>query len=441
MAEDAGRRAGDRRRGARAARAAGQGGRVSARARGHPRPRPLPAAARRRSARCCWPTSAPTSSRSRTPGWATTSAGRRRTTRARTTAAKSALFLALNRNKRSIRLNLKTDGGPRGVPAPGSRTPTSLLESFRPGVLDRLGVGYERLREDNPRLVYCAITGYGQDGPLRDRSGHDMNYLGLDRPARPDRRRGRPAGAGRRSDRRPRRRRADGRVRDPRRAARARPLRRGPARRRLDGRRRARRGWRWSRRARCTARRLPRRGSLQLGGAFVCYRPYRCADGCVTLGALEPKFWQAFCDGVGREDLLEQPSRRRAATAHRQVEAVFAARTRDEWTAFAGRARLLPGAGARARRGARLRARARARDGRRARPARRRRPVRLLGVAGQALAHARRPGPRSRSRARRAHREVLAEAGYERGRDRRAARAVRRGRRARREGVEGSFLA
>ena len=54
-----------------------------------------------------------------------------------------------------------------------------LLESFRPGVMDRLGVGYERLSEENPALVYCAITGYGQDGPYRDRSGHDMNYLGL----------------------------------------------------------------------------------------------------------------------------------------------------------------------------------------------------------------------------------------------------------------------
>ena len=54
-----------------------------------------------------------------------------------------------------------------------------LLESFRPGVLDRLGVGYERLRAENPGLVYCAITGYGQDGPNRDRSGHDINYLGL----------------------------------------------------------------------------------------------------------------------------------------------------------------------------------------------------------------------------------------------------------------------
>ena len=54
-----------------------------------------------------------------------------------------------------------------------------MLESFRPGVLDRLGVGYERMREVNPGIVYCAISGYGQDGPKRDASGHDMNYLGL----------------------------------------------------------------------------------------------------------------------------------------------------------------------------------------------------------------------------------------------------------------------
>ena len=54
-----------------------------------------------------------------------------------------------------------------------------LLESFRPGVMERLGVGYERLREENPGLVYCAISGYGRDGPYTARSGHDMNYLGL----------------------------------------------------------------------------------------------------------------------------------------------------------------------------------------------------------------------------------------------------------------------
>ncbi len=93
-------------------------------------------------------------------------------------SAKSALFLALNRGKRSIRLNLKEERG-REVLLRLVREHDVLLESFRPGVLDRLGVGYERLREENPGLVYCAITGYGQDGPYTARSGHDMNYLGL----------------------------------------------------------------------------------------------------------------------------------------------------------------------------------------------------------------------------------------------------------------------
>src|SRR5438874_3834285 len=93
-------------------------------------------------------------------------------------SAKSALFLALNRNKRSIRLDLKHERG-REALLRLVREYDVLLESFRPGVLDRLGVGYERMREENPGIVYCAISGYGQDGPKRDASGHDMNYLGL----------------------------------------------------------------------------------------------------------------------------------------------------------------------------------------------------------------------------------------------------------------------
>ncbi|MDQ4125928.1 MAG: CoA transferase, partial [Actinomycetota bacterium] len=93
-------------------------------------------------------------------------------------SAGSALFLSLNRNKTSIRLNLKTEEG-REVLLRLARDADVLLESFRPGVLDRLGVGYEALREENPRLVYCAITGYGQTGPYTQRAGHDMNYLGL----------------------------------------------------------------------------------------------------------------------------------------------------------------------------------------------------------------------------------------------------------------------
>src|SRR3984885_5004812 len=91
-------------------------------------------------------------------------------------SARSALFLSLNRGKRSIRIDLKSDQG-KAVLLRLVRDADVLLESFRPGVLDRLGVGYERLRQENPGLVYCAITGYGQDGPERDRPGHDINYL------------------------------------------------------------------------------------------------------------------------------------------------------------------------------------------------------------------------------------------------------------------------
>jgi alpha-methylacyl-CoA racemase len=93
-------------------------------------------------------------------------------------SAKGALFVALNRGKRSVRLDLKTQGG-REALLRLARDHDVLLESFRPGVLDRLGVGWERLREVNPGLVYCAITGYGLTGPNVARSGHDLNYLGL----------------------------------------------------------------------------------------------------------------------------------------------------------------------------------------------------------------------------------------------------------------------
>jgi alpha-methylacyl-CoA racemase len=85
-------------------------------------------------------------------------------------------FLALNRGKRSISIDLKNSEG-REAFLRVARDADVLLESFRPGVMERLGVGYERLREKNPRLVYCAITGYGQDGPFALRAGHDTNYL------------------------------------------------------------------------------------------------------------------------------------------------------------------------------------------------------------------------------------------------------------------------
>ena len=235
--------------------------------------------------------------------------------------------------RRSIRIDLKTEQG-KEVLLRLAREYDVLLESFRPGVLDRLGVGYERLREENPALVYCAITGYGQDGPYVDRSGHDMNYLGLvgllgltgDAGSPPIQAAGQIADIGggalmaafgilaalRERDRS-----GEGQLVDVSMA---------------DG------SLSWL--AMVAARyfadgEVPQRGDLELAGRLVCYRPYACADGWVTLGALEPKFWQAWCRGVGREDLIEQQFEPPGSTTHVEVESIFMERTRAEWQTFA----------------------------------------------------------------------------------------------------------
>ena len=250
-------------------------------------------------------------------------------------SARSALFLSLNRGKRSIRIDLKTQAG-KEVLLRLARDADVLLESFRPGVLDRLGVGYDRLRKENPGLVYCAITGYGQDGPGRERSGHDLNYLGLngilgltgelDGPPVASAAQIADLGGGALmaavgilTALRERDRSGEGQVVDCSMfdgslsflaMLAAEFLAGGPA---------------------------PRRGELRLSGGVVCYRPYRCADGYVTLGALEPKFWSTFCTGVGREDLLEHAFDPPASDAHRALEAIFAGRTREQWRAFAAK--------------------------------------------------------------------------------------------------------
>ena len=244
-------------------------------------------------------------------------------------SAASAAFLALNRGKRSIRLDLKAREG-REVLLRLAREHDVLLESFRPGVLDRLGVGWERLRDENPRLVYCAITGYGQRGPDRDRAGHDLNYLarggllGLS---------GAPGGppvpaAGQIADigggalmaafgilaaLHERERSGEGQLVDV-------SMTRGAQ------------SWLAMVAARYFADgAVPRRGELELAGGLACYRPYACADGWVTLGALEPKFWHALCRGLGRNDLLE---RHMDPSVAGELERIFVARTRAEWAAF-----------------------------------------------------------------------------------------------------------
>jgi alpha-methylacyl-CoA racemase len=247
--------------------------------------------------------------------------------------AKGALFLSLNRGKRSIRVDLKTDAG-RDVLLRLVRDADVLLESFRPGVMDRLGVGPDRLRQENKRLVYCSITGYGLTGPNVHRSGHDMNYLGLNGVlALSGDQDGPPIQAGAQiadlgggalmgafgilAALRERDRSGEGQLVDV---------------SMFDG----ALSWLAMVAARVfAAGEQPRRGSELLSGSLLCYRPYRCADGWVTLGALEPKFFAAWCHGVQRPDLVEHQFERPGSAAHAEVEQIFLARTRDEWAAFA----------------------------------------------------------------------------------------------------------
>lgn len=90
----------------------------------------------------------------------------------------SAAHAYLNRSKRSLAIDLKK---PEGVALVKElvKDYDIIVEQFRPGVMDKLGVGYEALREINPKLIFCSITGYGQDGPYRNRAGHDLNYLAI----------------------------------------------------------------------------------------------------------------------------------------------------------------------------------------------------------------------------------------------------------------------
>jgi len=87
-------------------------------------------------------------------------------------------YLILNRNKRSLTLNLKIPKA-REIFHKLIAKSDVILESFRPGVVQRLGIDYENMKKINPGIVYCSITGYGQDGPYRDVPGHDINYLGI----------------------------------------------------------------------------------------------------------------------------------------------------------------------------------------------------------------------------------------------------------------------
>src|SRR5439155_13026851 len=92
--------------------------------------------------------------------------------------AMSGRFLAINRGKRSVALDLKAPAGRAAFVKMCARADV-VVESFRPGVMDKLGVGYAALAAANPKLVVCSISGFGQTGPYAQRAGHDLNYIAL----------------------------------------------------------------------------------------------------------------------------------------------------------------------------------------------------------------------------------------------------------------------
>jgi crotonobetainyl-CoA:carnitine CoA-transferase CaiB-like acyl-CoA transferase len=240
----------------------------------------------------------------------------------------SVQFIALNRGKQSVSLNLKSSDGV-DILKTLVKDADVLVESFRPGVMKRLGVDYETLSQINPSLVYVAVTGYGQNGPYKDRAGHDLNYtslagtVGLTGKLGND-----PIMAGFQL--------ADisgglygviGAL--------------SAVYARMNG-----GGGRFvdvsltdsalSFNVLTLAKQLNSdeaviRGADRLGGGAVCYQLYECSDGrWFSVGALEPKFWQRFCDAVERPSWKSRQMGNDEALK-KEVAALFKTRTRAEW--------------------------------------------------------------------------------------------------------------
>jgi alpha-methylacyl-CoA racemase len=245
----------------------------------------------------------------------------------------SGLFLALNRGKRSVCLDLKKSSA-RDALLQMVAGYDVLFEQFRPGVLDRLGLGHAALLAKNPRLVVCALTGYGQDGPLAHRAGHDLNYLAragvlgvqgpADAPPQPPGFQLADIGGGLWSvvgilaALHERAATGKGRVVDVAMVE-------------------ASMGFAAMSFAQLGAGHVPKRGQEPLIGGLAIYNTYATRDGrYVSLGALEPKFWMAFCAGAGLQSdmsaLFPGPHQDALKATLREL---FASRTRDEWQAFA----------------------------------------------------------------------------------------------------------
>jgi crotonobetainyl-CoA:carnitine CoA-transferase CaiB-like acyl-CoA transferase len=240
-------------------------------------------------------------------------------------------YNALNRNKKSVGLNLKSGPG-REVMLRLAQRADVLVEEFRPGVAKRLGIDYEILGVRNPRLIYCAITGYGQNGPYRTMVGHDLNYIGAAGAlSLIGRREGAPviphnlladyAGGGMHA---------------------AIGILAALVARNMTGRGQyvdvamtdgtmALLAQSFS--AYFGTGRAPKRGESTLDGGLPNYNVYLTKDGkYVTLAALEPWFFANLCRALGRDDLIEyefDPSKRSEIAEF--LRQTFLTRTRDEW--------------------------------------------------------------------------------------------------------------
>jgi len=241
--------------------------------------------------------------------------------------ADSAYFRMINRNKRGLLLDLKK---PEGVEVflRLAETADVIVESFRPGVVDKLGVGYAAVTAVNPKIAYCSISGYGQDGPYKDLAGHDINYLGyagvLDQIGREG---GDPA--------LPNFQIADllggaltaamgilAVVLEAQRSGRGRYIDVAMTDSVLAH------TYFSMLRLNDAGHSLPR-GSDLLSGGLPCYAAYRCADGRhMAVGALEGKFWKTCCALLGQPGWSE---RQWDAGLRSEVAALFATRTRDDW--------------------------------------------------------------------------------------------------------------
>ena len=241
--------------------------------------------------------------------------------------ADSAYFRMINRNKRGLLLDLKKPAGVE-VFLRLAETAEVIVESFRPGVVDKLGVGFPAVTAVNPKIAYCSISGYGQDGPYKDLAGHDINYLGyagvLDQIGREG---GDPA--------LPNFQIADllggaltaamgilAVVLEAQRSGRGRYIDVAMTDSVLAH------TYFSMLRLNDAGHSLPR-GSDLLSGGLPCYAAYRCADGRhMAVGALEGKFWKTCCALLGQPGWSE---RQWDAGLRSEVAALFATRTRDDW--------------------------------------------------------------------------------------------------------------